>query len=416
MKNSFRLTIVFLLLSHSIFAQQKRFSDGYIIDNAGKRSDGFIRVSDLESINNENAAVDFMTSLEGQSTKMPASEFSEIGIGNDIRYQKILVPLDDSDINTNISYDRNFNFIPKTLFLNVLIDGAATLYSYESNMGTKYFYKLKNGTAVTQLRYKKYYVGSSESSGKTLREITEFRQQLSKDVSCTDDPFSKYSNLNYDKTSLIAIFTAYNNCQNSDAVVFKNEKKSGSKTKFTVFAGVSNMTVQISNRNPEPAKQSALSYNVGAELELGKSSADFGLFGRLELEKGTTTTVSTTLKLSEFSDDVLTARYKFEMTSLNVLVGGRYHMSDFFADAAIGFNLGGAKVGVNEDRTSSGSVFSDFEVYKAKPAVYFSFGVGYNLTTQFGVRLRLDTPKIIDDNEIKVKYSQIGLNLRYSFK
>ncbi len=415
MKNSLQFAIIFFLLSHSIFAQQKRFSAGFVIDNTGTRVEGFIRTSDLELINSENATIDFMTSLEGQSTKMLSSDLIEVGIENDIRYKKITVQLDDSDINATISYNRKFNFVPKTLFLNVLVAGDATLYSYESSRGTKYFYKLVNDDAVEQLQYKKYYVASSESTGKTLREITEFRQQLSKDVSCLNDSFNKFSNLAYDKTALMAIFAAYNACQNSETVVFKNEKKSVSGVKFSAYAGIANMSVKITDTNPEPEQQNDLNYSFGAELEFIKSKNNFGFFARIEVENGQSTT-SAKRKITELSDDIVQMNYRFDVLSFNSLAGVRYHRNNFFVDAAVGVNFGGYDLSVTKFRITNGTNLpAIYRKYYGPVAPYFSFGLGYNVTRKFGVQLRMDTAKTIEEDGISLKYSQIGINARYTF-
>src|SRR5690606_26114883 len=92
----------------------------------------------------------------------------------------------------------------RTIFLNVISEGEATLYSAYVGEEMKYFYSLKSRDAEPlQLVYKKYY------NGQVVRENNSFRQELFANVNC-DLKSGSFENLRYEEKALTSIIDKYN--------------------------------------------------------------------------------------------------------------------------------------------------------------------------------------------------------------
>jgi hypothetical protein len=101
------------------------------------------------------------------------------------------------------------------VFLKVLIEGKATLYSFDD----KYFYS-KDGSKIEQLIFKEYLNDYSQ-----ILKNNRYKQQLWSDLKCSTINMSKVENLEYKKNELISFFIMYNECNNQVFTNFETKQK-----------------------------------------------------------------------------------------------------------------------------------------------------------------------------------------------
>lgn len=206
----------------------------------------------------------------------------EYGIGTDFKFEKHNVEVDVSDFNeSKLSGNKDPEMIEVTAFLNVIVEGDATLYSYDyRERGTKYFYNIKsNNNNIKQLIYKKY-----RPSQIKILENAPFRQELYNYLKCKNEPMSNFYTVEYEKGALTDIFINYNKCNASQYQVYMNEGGTKTKLVFSFFAGVHSNTFNIKNRTPSFDNSSQINPSFGAEAALRLASEKVEFFARLEYE------------------------------------------------------------------------------------------------------------------------------------
>jgi hypothetical protein len=160
-----------------------------------------------------------------------------------------------ADLN-NLTTDRNPVFKEELLFLKVVVDGYATLYSFEDATVFKFFYKIPN-KEINQLVYKMY-----RNDGKVLSNYA-YKQELFQNLTCQGLSQADFERLDYYHRDLERLFIKYNKCIDPNFTNHENEiKKTTKKSSFNISIrpGVSiiNLSLenQISNR-PRPDSQMA---------------------------------------------------------------------------------------------------------------------------------------------------------------
>jgi hypothetical protein len=231
------LTTAFLLLiCLSRLSAQIRYEKGYFIDTTSKRTDCLIR--NVEWKNNPRSIQYKMT--EGDTPKESVlPELSEFGIDGQSRYLRAKVKIDRSSEHLdNLSKFRNPEFTEESLFLKVLIDGKASLFTYTDSKVTRFFYRV-DSSGIEQLVYKKFM--------KETREVGEnvtFRQQLWTRVNCSKLPLASFSSVRYMEDELEAQFSKYNACAGGGMQAYKVKRDF---FHLWVLPGINYSTFSLSN-------------------------------------------------------------------------------------------------------------------------------------------------------------------------
>ncbi|SDH33785.1 hypothetical protein SAMN04488062_10680 [Flavobacterium omnivorum] len=211
--------LLLLLLTILTFdaSSQISFEKGYFITNDGEKIDCLIK-----NIDWKNNPVDFEYQLVQNGTLINENikSVQEFGIYNNSKYIRRTVKIDKSGNNiNNFSDDKNPIFIEEQLFLKALIEGKSNLYQYENKNLRRFFYNKDNGI-IEQLVFKNFKNYENKTG-----ENNQFRQQLWNDLKCPSFTLNKMTNLKYQKNSLIAFFTEYNKCNNSEFINYENKVK-----------------------------------------------------------------------------------------------------------------------------------------------------------------------------------------------
>ncbi|RZJ68592.1 MAG: hypothetical protein EOO45_14680 [Flavobacterium sp.] len=412
-----KITLFVALFLISVAYSQDKVS-GYYINMAGQRTDGFFKDAYFE----DETTLRFSTSTDGKFDKLETANVKEYGIGNDYKFVKETIQMDMSGSDgSQLGLNKEPNFETKTVFLNVLTEGDASLYSRYVNGVNKLFYKIDSKQiTIRQLVYKKYRVANFATA-----ENNQYRQQLYADLMCGKTyEINKYVNVSYNKKDIIPLIKAYNDCKGHTSVIYENSTAKKAKMYYSVYAGLFNSKMSITGLDYSLDNGgSDLGFTGGIEVSYVFPSEVFGIFVRGEYE--TISFNQDVTPQNPWGNTTTTYSYNVESGNLNFILGPRYYIpiadrSKIYIDAGmlVSFTLNGElsqDIDVNYESGESVSV-SALKIPLTN-AVAFSFGAGYVLNNKFAAEVRLDTNRdyLGETNlNIKVNHSRLGLFLKYT--
>ena len=129
---------VFLISSQA----QVQFQKGYYINEEQVMITGLIKNLDWKY---NPTSFEFKKSEEAPVVTLSLEKVHEFGIDTNLRYKRYSVLLDTTYFSlNNPGKNPNPGFKESLLFLKVLVDGEASLYSHISSEGTHYFFSLND--------------------------------------------------------------------------------------------------------------------------------------------------------------------------------------------------------------------------------------------------------------------------------
>jgi hypothetical protein len=190
---------------------QTNFEPGYFITDKGERKVCLIKNEDWR---NTPSSFDYKVSTTTQVKQASVAEVSEFAIGQSLKYVSATVKMDRSGSSfNNLSEEKAPQFEEETLFLKVLVEGGANLYSYSEGELQRFFFRIDK-PEPQQLIYKYYRVGADRA-----RENLAFRQQMRNVFQgCSNVSFKEIDRADYRTKDLVELFVGYNECQNADYV------------------------------------------------------------------------------------------------------------------------------------------------------------------------------------------------------
>jgi len=229
-------TFLLIFLCTNLFAQNK-FELGYYIDQSGNKLEGEISEISLNSFPSN-----FIIRKKGKEETVETSTATLIKYGS-IVFEKKSFQYDPSlrmDI-SKMPKQKEFQFVNKTAFVQLMVNGDTKLYKYTENGVSTFFYETAN-KQLTTLKYKKHL-----ENGTDINENKEFLSQLQEVKNEKINGNEGYYNaVKYNDTDLVDYFTKLNGKS------IKVDKKS--KVFFNVFAGYSNSSMDINFLQDLPAK------------------------------------------------------------------------------------------------------------------------------------------------------------------
>lgn len=262
MKQSW-LLLILLVSSVAAFGQIK-YEPGYFISNDGQRTECEIKNLDWQS-----NPTTFEYRVNGTDGRGGIETISEFGITGGSVFRRFEVSIDRSSNNTSsLGKERNPDFKRETLFLRLLVNGKAVLYMYE-DQGLIRFFCSNDGSAVTQLVYKRY-IQTNERGWTTgyVLENEQYKQDLLNSLKCASITERDVKSLKYERASLMKFFNRYNECNGT--LVQTNEvgtPKSPVHISLLVGAGFNSLASQYTGA-PVTTYESAVALRLGAEFEI----------------------------------------------------------------------------------------------------------------------------------------------------
>jgi hypothetical protein len=396
--------------SFSLFGQQ--YEIGYYIDSEGKKTECYVRPNDLEKINSKST-LRIKKNIDSEPEKIALANLKEAGIAGSAKFMKFEVELDNTNNNDLGNTAQQAEYKAETVFLNVILEGKASLYSFDSGQGLKFFYNVDH-SQPKQLIHKKYVKASFTG------ENNAFRQELMAKLRCSDDQPSKFLELQYTLNDMVSIFQSYNDCNNVETIYYKNEKKKTGRFTYGVFAGGYYSTMKISEVSPQPDDESKMTFGIGGEIGYLNAASKWEFIFRGELENVDASFTST----RGSSSTTISDEYSLQTLALDLTIGARFYLlpetrKGFFVDASTGLNIPFGKITSKtyEVEPESTNLLSSKDI-QAMPSPYFTLGIGYGFHQNYAVALRYDTDRIPAHEgyfSAVLKYNRIGLNLYHRF-
>ncbi|MCW3788237.1 hypothetical protein [Plebeiibacterium sediminum] len=237
------------------------FEKGYFINKEGQKTECFIKNSDWR---NNPSSFDFQTTLGAQTQKKVIEDVKEFCIYNQAKFVSGKVQIDRSSSSVDqLSSDRNPVFEEETLFLKVLVEGKASLYSYQYGNLKRFFIQIQD-SPIEQLIYKCFEFQDR------IQENNSYKNQIITQLKCTSIGFKEIENLRYDKNQLEQIFVKYNDCSNSTYTVYES-KRNTDFFHLSIRPGITNnnFDMEKSGIDYRDSKfENKIGFRLGAELEL----------------------------------------------------------------------------------------------------------------------------------------------------
>lgn len=387
--------IVLLVFSNIVFAQ-RGWQPGYFIDNDGVSTEGLILNQDWRS---NPTSFSFKRNEDAQVQHLNISEVSEFGIFDFSRYVRATV---DYDMTPPFSQNPTTTMEPiwerGTLFLRVLVQGEATLYSYFHHRHLFFF--STSTTPIEQLVYKEYHalrrarvVTYEEYYKVNYAENLQFRQQLISNLQCFDDGFKRIGGIKYDERELVRLFIDYNKCLDSEMVSFSTlAELSRNKPRLRLLLGANSISPSVdpkATQQSPPNFPSKLNFTGGFEAEF---FLPFGL---------NVWSVAAGLSFVSYDQVVANDRAIFKGLVFPASLRRSFYVSDefrFTVDLGISLYFGG-----NESRV----VLPPFQVFRLKNRM--PFGVGAGLAYQnFSINFRMNELFNFSGSSVKLNHFSIS--------
>lgn len=202
---------ILLLLTSSLFAQ-KKFKQGYYINDLNQKISGLILYN--KTVNTPDR-FQFKKSMESETISLNTSNSKQIVFEEESKiFERYTVTYDKESVNYADVLQRinpNIEAETKTLFLEKLVNGEVSLYLLTINGFKSYFIKNKDEENVKLLEYKKIYNDGN------IKEITNYKKQLSENLLCNKLTLKNFLAVEYKENKLKEIINKNNNC---DSVFF----------------------------------------------------------------------------------------------------------------------------------------------------------------------------------------------------
>ena len=210
----------YCLLLASVLSAQSAYRPGYLLQADGSRTG--VEILDRDWVDNPRS---FQYRLPGEKRAVTAGPEDAAGFGlddNSQRYERFTVEVDLSDARPGLlSLSTRPEYSSQTVFLSLLVSGAADLYAYEQGELRRFYYRLGDDVP-TPLVSRAYRVGASD-----IRRDDSFRGELRAKVNC-DARDARLQQLPYERGALVRYFEEYNNCRgDTAATVYRREPRAG---------------------------------------------------------------------------------------------------------------------------------------------------------------------------------------------
>ncbi|WP_347374846.1 outer membrane beta-barrel protein [Aequorivita sp. Q41] len=393
MKNKF--VFLFILLISAIGFSQINFEEGYLIDESGKKQSVLIKNMDWKDTPD---SFEYKTSQNSEVKTGTLKNVKSFGIANQSQYVRVTVNIDRSSDNTSqLSYSKNPVFKEETIFLKVLLDAKASLYSYEGANFTRFFYKVDDNP-IEQLVFKNYKVTNFK-----MGKNEQYKQELYNNLKCESITLEEVEKLEYQKSRLLKFFTEYNNCENSDIVSFE-ENKGKNFFHLNIRPGVQSASLSVINlisddRNVEFDNEIGFRIGLEAEMVLPFNKNKWAVI------------LEPTYQYYKSEKENLVQKVEVDYSSIEIPVGLRHY---FFLNDESKIFLNAAYI-VDLNLSSTINYENSGEV-ALKPKNNIGLGAGYNFDNKFSVEFRYSSSRELFTNfeYYKSDYNALAIIFGYT--
>jgi len=340
--------IFFFFLFQNIYSQENYLA-GYIVSFKGDTLHGFI---DYRNWEKNPQKISFKEKLTDDKVVFFPTEIKAFSVLDEI-YESAIIKTEVSPFKTNdLEYDKELKFEGDTTFLQAVLKGKKSLYTYTNRLGEKQFY-IKNGSSYELLAYKRYL---NEDHDQTIVfENNKYLGQLSFYLNDCPSVMSKLPTIKYSQQSIENLFLFYNKCTNS-GIDFQQKTEKGSM-KVSVVAGISITSLKFKssdNRVFISLVNADMSNSVNVT---GGLSFNYVLPRNLKKWSITSKFLYTKFKFSDYVNEnsYSTTYVSLGISYIKMLNMARYNyvVGDFTIFCDAGFSLGFVATSTNYKRIES---------------------------------------------------------------
>ncbi len=401
MKQVLITAAITLFISFNCYSQT-RYLNGYFINNNDEKIECLIKNEDWK---NNPTTITLKYSINEQPTTKTIEAVKEFGINEEIKYERATVNIDKSRESLDaLDNNRNPTFKEEQVFLNVLVEGKGSLYSYEDRSFQKFFFKTEDSN-IEQLIFKSYLKENNR-----IAENNYYKQQLLNNLKCPGVSTKEFQNLKYRENKLVNLFIKYNKCSNAP---FSRYSVDNNKitSNWYLKAGVKNSSLEIENlvsrgRDTDFGNQLGFRIGVEAEFILPFKNGKWSLLVEPTYQNF----------VSKKEEGILTSEVKYH--SIEVSFGMRHYM---FLNENSRLFINGLVI-MDHDLDSQfkskrpNSILDKSTGLDMKSAINFGLGLGYNYNKKYSAELRYNTDKNVMMNSVgwDSRYSSLSLIFGYS--
>lgn len=201
MLRSFLLLLLFIGAGTRFAHSQQVFEKGYLIDDQKNRLEGFIQMEKWTS----SGSLSYRLDLRGETRVRPMSEIVEFGVNGSFRilHQPVLTSAFSNPGGKPPVWQE------ARVFLWTLVDGPASLFLYETENQSIFFFQIKEGP-IEQL----LIADKDSTSGSRAQQI------LFERVNCLDSARQHFARVIQSRPALVKHFLDENTCLGSPAKYF----------------------------------------------------------------------------------------------------------------------------------------------------------------------------------------------------
>lgn len=402
--NYFRVLVIILFQFIATGAVgQIMFERGYIIDNEGNRIEGNIRNMDWR---NTPSTFDFRLTPDDQATTKTIQDAAEFAINDASKFIRAVVEIDRSrDRIEEMTTERDPVWQEETLFLQVLIEGKATLYSFRESNLVRFFYGI-NGGEIEQLIFKKFLVDRERSTFSEMRyalaENNDFRLQLFGDVSCGGNTKKELNRLEYKQSQLVRYFKKYHECMGMSYSDYTRQRQS-KVVNVILKAGMnhSSMSIESGSRFRSVTFDNHIGIVAGLEIEFV-----------LPFNKNKwVIVIAPTFQKFAGEQTVLSNDISISYSAIEFPVGVRHN---FFINEHSNIFLNGFIVPSYTFDSEPTITYSNLSNLFMNPKNSFAIGAGFTYK-RANIELRYYTRRDLLANQLSIStnYQRVGLMLGY---
>lgn len=407
-----QILLLLFLTFHTILFAQIQYEKGYYLTNNGEKVEGYIENKDWKYT---PESFSFKSSFNSKEKIISIKNSKLFAFENSKVFEKFTVKIDTSKTQLkNLNTDRNPHYNEKTVFLELLVEGDANLYSNNStNFKNKYFFKTSTNT-ITQLVFKEYIIKKSNNGTPSVAENNYFKQQILNNLKCKIIDLNRVNNLSYKKKNLVRVFEDYNKCKDENYTPYYLEKKNYNNLSLTIRPGATFSSIEFTYLNDIDKKfDLELGYRIGLELEyiLPFNNNKWGV-----IMEPSYSHYESQLFIADNNDYTFidnSQNIKIIYNSLGLQAGLRHY---FFINNQSSIFVNGTYYQQFSNPNSNLSTINGRDISLYKTTNNLAFGVGYNYNKKISVEINyVFSRDIISAANVGASYNQLSFILGYNF-
>ncbi len=413
------LLMMFSILLNYLYSQEN-YQPGYIIDNNGKKIEGYI---DYRNWNNNPDFIKFKEETNSRESIFNPTDILEFSVSSDI-YESANVKIEVSPRNTSKLDDNPTpKYIEKEVFLLILYKGDKDLLMYRLAGGINHFY-IRDEEKIEYLVYKKYKKILASTPYVQKPHAVVMKNELYKGILTLyfSDCFtiqSDINNLEYTKSSITKLFDKYIECSDSKFEYIK--PKETVQNKFGILAGPTitflNLESNVDHKLLSFNGKNSYDYTLGiySDLAFPRNFYKISWYNELAYTQyGAEATNYIGIGTTEY------LKFDFKFIELNSMLRYKYPIKNNYIYGNLGFSYGfpidkkSECKSVNPTREQP-TIENDFINTKN-----YSAGINIGGGIQFGrisgeVRYCLDVSKgVFDYSIVTSNFNKLSLIIGYT--